>query len=600
MIRLTVTFVCVTLLTVLLAAVGTDWSARQAQRYFAELEAAYGSEMQPGTVITYGQLYEDEQSALEDWQGPLSAFEEQDWRDIPALYIPQEDELFCQFYAAAAVLVFSLTLAAGLLGALWRRLGLGRGFWGRLPLEWHVFIGFCMLACCMDGAGHIVWAARDGTFADVAHTLFFLDADDSMLLGKAVAAGLLWLGVFFVFEAGAALGAGLRDGFWRYLRCRCLIVRVPAALWGRCGAAVRRFAAVDLRRPVESTLLRLLSINFLLVALLCSVWFAGIAGALIYSFVLFFILRRWFARLQKNYNTVLAHAQRMAQGSLDTPLEEDVGILNPLREELNAVQAGFARAVREEVRSQNMKTELITNVSHDLKTPLTAIITYVDLLKDDSLDEATRREYVATLEKKSQRLKRLIEDLFEMSKAASGSVTLHKETVELASLMRQLQFELEDATAACGVDFRWSLPPEKLYAELDGQKTFRVLENLVVNITKYALAGTRAYISLQREGRRAVVTMKNVSSAELDFDAAAITERFVRGDKSRNTEGSGLGLAIAKSFAELQGGTFAVETDGDLFKATVTFPLCEAPAQAPPPASEAPGPEALPAAETEE
>ena len=145
------------------------------------------------------------------------------------------------------------------------------------------------------------------------------------------------------------------------------------------------------------------------------------------------------------------------------------------------------------------------------------------------------------------------------------------------------------------MDFRWSFPPEKLYAELDGQKTFRVLENLVVNITKYALAGTRAYISLQRQGRCAVVTMKNVSSAELDFDAAAITERFVRGDKSRNTEGSGLGLAIAKSFAELQGGTFAVETDGDLFKATVTFPLCEAPAQAPTPA-----PEALPDAETEE
>ena len=273
--------------------------------------------------------------------------------------------------------------------------------------------------------------------------------------------------------------------------------------------------------------------------------------------------------------------------------------MNPLRDELNAVQAGFARAVREEVRSQNMKTELITNVSHDLKTPLTAIITYVDLLKDDSLDEATRREYVATLEKKSQRLKRLIEDLFEMSKAASGSVTLHKETVELASLMRQLQFELEDAIAACGVDFRWSFPPEKLYAELDGQKTFRVLENLVVNITKYALAGTRAYLSLQRQGQRAVIMMKNVSSAELDFDAATITERFVRGDRSRNTEGSGLGLAIAKSFAELQGGTFAVETDGDLFKATVTFPLCAAPApvQEPQPGPEGPAPETLPAAE---
>lgn len=404
---------------------------------------------------------------------------------------------------------------------------------------------------------------------------------------------------FSCLRGGAALGAGLRDGFWRYLRCRCLLVRVPAALLNTCGGAVRRFASVDLRRPVENTLFRLLLINFLLVALLCSVWFAGIAGALIYSFVLFFILRRWFVRLQKNYKTVLAHTQHMAQGSLDVPLEEDVGVLNPLRDELNAVQAGFARAVREEVRSQNMKTELITNVSHDLKTPLTAIITYVDLLKDDSLDEATRREYVATLEKKSQRLKRLIEDLFEMSKAASGSVTLHKETVELASLMRQLQFELEDAIAACGVDFRWSFPPEKLYAELDGQKTFRVLENLVVNITKYALAGTRAYLSLQRQGQRAVIMMKNVSSAELDFDAATITERFVRGDRSRNTEGSGLGLAIAKSFAELQGGTFAVETDGDLFKATVTFPLCAAPApvQEPQPGPEGPAPETLPAAE---
>ena len=198
-------------------------------------------------------------------------------------------------------------------------------------------------------------------------------------------------------------------------------------------------------------------------------------------------------------------------------------------------------------------------------------------MKDDSLDEATRRE-VCGHAGEVQRLKRLIEDLFEMSKAASGGVTLHKETVELASLMRQLQFELEEATAACGVDFRWILPPEKLYAELDGQKTFRVLENLVVNITKYALAGTRAYISLQREGPARRRHHENVSSAELDFDAAAITERFVRGDKAAIPRAAALALPLPKSFAELQGGTFAVETDGDLFKATVTFPLCEAPA----------------------
>ena len=196
--------------------------------------------------------------------------------------------------------------------------------------------------------------------------------------------------------------------------------------------------------------------------------------------------------------------QRMSRGNFDQKVDTKK-MLFDFKEhgnDLNSIGDGMAIAVEQRMRSERLKTELITNVSHDLKTPLTAIITYVDLLKDDSLDEATRREYVATLEKKSQRLKRLIEDLFEMSKAASGSVTLHKETVELASLMRQLQFELEDATAACGVDFRWSFPPEKLYAELDGQKTFRVLENLVVNITKYALAGTRAYISLQRQGRR--------------------------------------------------------------------------------------------------
>ena len=171
--------------------------------------------------------------------------------------------------------------------------------------------------------------------------------------------------------------------------------------------------------------------------------------------------------------------------------------------------------------------------------------------------------------------------------------------INSAPLKKSKSKRLEDAIAACGVDFRWSFPSEKLYAELDGQKTFRVLENLVVNITKYALAGTRAYLSLQRQGQRAVIMMKNISSAELDFDAATITERFVRGDRSRNTEGSGLGLAIAKSFAELQGGTFAVETDGDLFKATVTFPLCAAPApvQEPQPGPEGPAPETLPAAE---
>ena len=554
---------------------------RQTQRYFDELTQRYGDVAQPGSVITYGQAYEGKteeeiRQAIESGEIPTLP-EGENWQDFSMMYVPSENEMFRQFFALTAVLVFSLTLALGFFGAMFRRLCLGRGFWGHLPLEWHVLVALFLWMCCFDGVGGLFWCAVDGTFADIVATMFFLNASDSMLAGKMFVAAVLWLGVFAVFEAGTALGAGLRDGLKHYLRYRSLLVRVIVALWNICGSAVRRFAAIDLRRPVENTLLRILTLNFLLMTLLCIIGFAGVAGVLLYSVVLFFMLRRYFLRVQNNYNLVLAHTSRMAQGDLDASLEQDVGILNPLRDELNAVQDGFARAVREEVRSQNMKTELITNVSHDLKTPLTAIITYVDLLKDDTLDEATRKEYIATLDKKSQRLKRLIEDLFEMSKAASGSVTLNKEKVELGELMRQLQFEMEDSIAASGVEFRWNVSQEKLYAMLDGQKTFRVLENLVVNITKYALAGTRAYLSLQREGDTAVIVMKNVSRAELDFDTAAITERFVRGDKSRNTEGSGLGLAIAKSFAELQGGTFAIETDGDLFKATVTFPLCETP-----------------------
>ena len=355
----------------------------------------------------------------------------------------------------------------------------------------------------------------------------------------------------------------------------------------------------DVTKDAKKLILRIVLWNALILVVICSLPLGGLTIAIIYSVILYFLLRRYISKLQKKYGLLLKATNEIAQGNLNVTIEEDLGVFEPFKPQIYRIEEGFRNAVAEEVKSQRMKSELITNVSHDLKTPLTAIITYVKLLQEPGVTQEQRKEYLETLDRKALRLKALIEDLFEMSKAASGSVTLHKETVELASLMRQLQFELEDAIAACGVDFRWSFPPEKLYAELDGQKTFRVLENLVVNITKYALAGTRAYLSLQRQGQRAVIMMKNVSSAELDFDAATITERFVRGDRSRNTEGSGLGLAIAKSFAELQGGTFAVETDGDLFKATVTFPLCAAPApvQEPQPGPEGPAPETLPAAE---
>ena len=251
-------------------------------------------------------------------------------------------------------------------------------------------------------------------------------------------------------------------------------------------------------------------------------------------------------------------------------ITEDLGIFSPFKQEIQKIQTGFKKAVDEEVKSQRMKTELITNVSHDLKTPLTAIITYVNLLKDEK-DEEKRKDYIEVLERKSLRLKVLIEDLFEVSKASSKNVTLNIVDVDVVNLFKQVKLELEDKIAAADLDFRCTYPDEKVSALLDSQKTYRVFENLLVNIVKYAMPHTRVYIEIAREGEEAVIRMKNVSALELNFNTEEIMERFVRGDASRNTEGSGLGLAIVKSFVELQKGKFKIETEADLFKVEVRF-----------------------------
>ena len=222
-----------------------------------------------------------------------------------------------------------------------------------------------------------------------------------------------------------------------------------------------------------------------------------------------------------------------------------------------------------------MKTELITNVSHDLKTPLTAIITYVNLLKEEK-DEEKKKEYIDVLERKSLRLKVLIEDLFEISKASSETVILNLVDVDVVSLFKQVKLETEERFRDTDIEFRCSYPEKRLVASLDSQKTYRIFENLLVNISKYALPHTRAYVEITERDGMAVVRMKNVSREELNFNPDEITERFVRGDASRNTEGSGLGLAIAKSFTELQKGKFRIETDADLFKVEIQFLLKKA------------------------
>ena len=265
-------------------------------------------------------------------------------------------------------------------------------------------------------------------------------------------------------------------------------------------------------------------------------------------------------------------AEAIADGNLDAEIGTDLRMFQPIGDALGTIQSGFKKAVDEEVKSQRMKTELITNVSHDLKTPLTAIITYVDLLKNEK-DEEKQKEYIEILERKSLRLKVLIEDLFEVSKANSQAVKLNLLDLDMVNLFKQVKLELDEQIWKSGVEFRCDFPKERLIVHLDSQKTYRIFENLLVNITKYAMPHTRAYISIREEDGEAVVHMKNVSREELHVKPEELTERFVRGDESRKTEGSGLGLAIVSSFTELQKGHLNIETEADLFKITLRFPL---------------------------
>lgn len=496
----------------------------------------------------------------------------------------QERSFVAQYFDP---LFFSALAAAALL-ALWlgrkRGSGLGGGRLSRTPPE----LALAALGCALLISGipsGAVTSCFDGSIAAALRDDFSVDLPAAAnTIANLLCAGLLFLFLEVTFLSVLALRQGLaRDGWLGYLKKRSLLVRGAAWLlrgagrvWRAAGGALgrmwRALTAIDLRAPAEKTLLRLLAVNFVIVTFICCFWFLGIAGTVVYTVVLFFLLRRRAGRIQQDYAALLAAARRMAEGDLATPVEGELGLFDPLKDELNQVRAGFEKAVAAEVRSQNMKTELITNVSHDLKTPLTAIITYVDLLKDPALTDEDRAKYIETLDKKSQRLKRLIEDLFEMSKAATKNVAMHYAEVDLAALLKQIQYELADKTEASGIDFRWQLPEGRVPLVLDGQKTCRIFENLLVNITKYGMPGTRAYITLTPGEHGAQVVFKNISATELDFNAQEITERFVRGDRSRNTEGSGLGLAIAKSFAELQGGTFSTAADGDLFKATVTLP----------------------------
>ncbi|MEK5230532.1 HAMP domain-containing sensor histidine kinase [Lysinibacillus sp. FSL K6-0232] len=273
-------------------------------------------------------------------------------------------------------------------------------------------------------------------------------------------------------------------------------------------------------------------------------------------------------------NRIMKDTKDMAEGRLNRDVK--VRGKSPLArhaENLNHLREGVRISMHEQAKSERLKTELITNVSHDLRTPLTSIITYTDLLKKPNITEEERQQYIHILDKKSERLKVLIEDLFEVSKMASGNIELHRSRVDLTQLIQQAVGEHKEDLNQSRLDLRMTMAHDPIYAYVDGQKWWRLIDNLIVNVLKYALEGTRVYVTLKRTvDGDAEFTVKNVAKYEIDEDAEELFERFKRADASRHTEGSGLGLAIAQSIVDLHGARMNIEVDGDLFKVIVRIP----------------------------
>lgn len=274
--------------------------------------------------------------------------------------------------------------------------------------------------------------------------------------------------------------------------------------------------------------------------------------------------------------TLLKGGEKLAGGDFTSQVEvhSPIPAISGHAEHLNAIQSGLQKAVDEQLRSERLKTELITNVSHDIKTPLTSIVNYVDLLGKTDITDPTAREYIAVLERQSQRLRKLTEDLVEASKAATGNIPIHLTATDLNVLLSQVCGEYERRLAEKNLQTILTPAPDDPHIMADGQLLWRVLDNLLSNVYKYAMPGTRVYLTAHSDSGFAHITLKNISLYPITVSGEELTERFVRGDSSRSTEGSGLGLSIAASLTELQRGTFAIHVDGDLFKVQLAFPMC--------------------------
>lgn len=476
-----------------------------------------------------------------------------------------------------------------------------------------------MMLACMAAVGVAAWIFAQSDTLGIGGRKLFQQPFEIVFIVAATGLGLLdnklnwivtrtkgipravdvaiWIAAFAVtYWVASCVSEIQKTGVRKYVTERTLLWRMWKTLRKEAPAAAERVGRdsgrlyrkvkemahrlyqtitdIDFTDKSSKAILRIVLVNFIILAVTSIFWFYGIIALIIYSVILYFILKKYFNEIKKNYHRLLEATNEIADGNLDVEIDENLGVFEPFKEEIEKIQTGFKKAVDEEVKSQRMKTELVTNVSHDLKTPLTAIITYVNLLKMEH-DPERQKEYIDVLDRKSLRLKALIEDLFEISKASSRSVNLNIIEMDIVNLFKQVKLEMEEKITEANLDFRLDIPEEKVIVALDGQKTYRIFENLIGNAVKYAMPHTRVYVKIAAEEGEAVFRMKNVSATELTFNPEEITERFVRGDSARNTEGSGLGLAIVKSFVEIQKGKFWIETEADLFKAEIRWKLVD-------------------------
>ena len=428
-----------------------------------------------------------------------------------------------------------------------------------------------------------------------------------LLLAAAILTGFLWVGElrsvvfqseslagFFVFYGLESLTLGCALLFFPlallFLGCLILLIRRRLlGIWGDTSWICRLYRRWQKSTPFEKQLRTKYLLSFTLMAggillgivcfYLLSTWYGAdelIILGLISEF-LTFLAAAWALnnRLYTDLGQLLGQIGAMAGGDLSVRTSLDArSDLYPASCQLGEISESLQTILDKQMRAERMKIDLITNVSHDLKTPLTSMIGYVDLLKQEPLSDAAQ-DYVEVLSSRMESLKDMIQDIFDLSKSTSGTAELHLETLDMKKLLEQTLGDMEDAIKSSGMVIREAMPEMPLKFTGDGKKMYRVLQNLIGNALKYSLAGTRIYIIAERRASQVQVTIKNTSAYEMDFTSEEIMERFARGDKSRNTEGHGLGLAIAESFVKNMKGGLQVTVDGDQFKVQLTFPVVE-------------------------